>query len=74
MTEKQHQYLMLSQTLSSFSSADEQLSIDHPNTWALARTIDDWLVLYINDDRVNIMQYERNVRKLLAIYGGKETI
>lgn len=73
MTEKQHQYILLCQALDSFFSADEKLSVIDPETWALARTIDDWLVQYMDDDRVNIMQYERNIQKLMAIYGGKET-
>lgn len=74
MTEKQQQYLILCEALNSLSSEDEQMSVVNPETWALARMIDDWLVQYMEDDRVNIMQYERNVQKLLAIYGGKETI
>lgn len=68
MTPKQTLYLILCGTICSRADYDDWLLEHDPETWQLARTIDDWLRHYVEDDRVSREQFERNCERLLALY------
>jgi hypothetical protein len=68
MTPKHRLYLTLTERLALLQHQDENLLDTDPESWHLARQIDDWLRLYMDDDRVSRAQYARNCERLLALY------
>lgn len=68
MTDKEQLYLNLCGIICSRADYDDWLLEHDPDTWQLARNIDDWLRLYVADDRVSRDQYSRNCARLLALY------
>lgn len=72
--DKQQLYLTMVEQLYGMSSVDVWLMENEPGTWEQARQIDDFLVTYVNDDRVSVQQFERNVQRLLTLYLKRNTL
>lgn len=68
MPPKHTLYLTLTTHLAPLWQQDKQLMEADPAAWHLSRQIDDWLVNFMTDDRVSVVQYERNINRLLALY------
>lgn len=47
---------------------DVETTTGRRDLWTYARTIDDWLVTYRDDDRVGVEQYAKNCDRLLNLY------
>lgn len=68
MKDKHQLYLTLCDQLAPYFRHDVQTMETDPETWKLARELDQWLYQYIDDPRVGEAQFTRVCDRLVALY------
>lgn len=68
--DKRALYATMATQLGQYADQDQIMAEQNPTLWQRTREIDDWLVLYRDDDRVSVERYRQWCTALVEIYAG----